>query len=107
MNKFKQEIATATFEYNEDGQLESAVLWPKLQITKDDIQNQLGDCKHKTLDQVKTTAELMLGALFSKMTDVELRDMETSELKAEVVNCQKYNDGILRHVELKFVYKNK
>lgn len=107
MKKFKQEIATVAFDYNEDGTLESAVLWPKLQVSKEDVIDQLGNCKNKTLDEVKQSAELMLGAFFARTNDVELRDMETTELKAEVITATKYNDGTLRHVEIKFIYKQK
>lgn len=107
MKKFKQEIATVAFDYNEDGTLESAVLWPKLQVSKDDVIDQLGNCKNKTIDEVKQAAELMLGAFFARANEIELRDMETTDLKAEVITSTKYNDGTLRHVEIKFIYKNK
>lgn len=106
MDKLKKIIANATLAYNPDGTLESATLWP-VKITKDDFVNALGDCKNKTLEDVTKTAELMLGAYFNKMNEVELRDVETTELKAEVINCQKYDNGTLRHVEIKFIYKNK
>lgn len=107
MKKFKQEIATVAFDYNQDGTLESAVLWPKLQVSKEDVIDQLGNCKNKTIDEVKQAAELMLGAFFARTNDVELRDMETTELKAEVIAATKYNDGTLRHVEIKFIYRQK
>lgn len=107
MKKFKQEIATVAFDYNEDGTLESAVLWPKIKVTSEELNDQLGNCKNKTLDEVKQAAELMLGAFFARTNDVELRDMETTELTTEVVTATKYNDGTLRHVEIRFVFKGK
>lgn len=107
MKKFKQEIATVAFDYNEDGTLENAVLWPKLKVTKDEVIDQLGNCKNKTIDEVKQAAELMLGAFFARTNDIELRDMETTELKSEVTATTKYNDGTLRHVEIRFIYKQK
>ena len=107
MKNFKQSIAGINISYDENGILKKAILWPKINVSEKDIIDQLGSCKEKTIEEVKSTAELMLGAFFNKISEIELRDMETTELKAEVIASDKYANGVLRNVELQFVYKSK
>ena len=99
-------IGNATFEYNENGQLESAAFHPKIKVSKEEIENQLGDCVGKSLDDIKKCAQLLLGAFFSKVSDIELRDMETTSIETEVVKGERYDDGKLKEIEFEFIYKH-
>ena len=102
MNTEKRNIVgTAALEYDEAGNLEAAVFYPKIKVTHDDIKTQLGTCK--TINQVKQAAELLLAAYFTKINNVELRDMETQPLTLEEVKETYYLEGGIKSAEIEFV----
>jgi hypothetical protein len=99
-------IGAAALEYNENGQLEAAVFHPKIKVNYDDIKAQLGDCKGKSIDEVKKCAQLLIAAFFSKLSDIELRDVESTEIITDVVKGTRYESGGLKEVELEFIFKH-
>lgn len=99
----KQVIGTAALEYNEQGQLEAAVFYPKIKVSYDDVKSQLGDCTNKSIDDIKKCAQLLMATFFNKVSDVELRDMETTKLNTNVVGFNYHNNNLLKEVEIEFV----
>lgn len=81
----KTVIGTADLVYNPEGILEIAYFTPSIKVTKEDLKSQLGDCKDKSIDEIKECAQLLLGSFFNKVSAIELRDVETTKLETEVV----------------------
>jgi len=96
-------IGTAALEYDEAGHLEAAVFYPKINVTFEDIKAQLGTCTNKNIDEVKQSAELLLAAYFTKINNVELRDMETQPLTLEIAKEVFYLEGGIKSIEIEFV----
>lgn len=104
MNTEKRKvIGSAALEYNAFGKLEAAVFYPKIKVELADIENQLGDCTNKTIEEVKHSAELLLAAYFTKINNIELRDMETQPLRLEVKNFEQHSDGLTKSIEIEFI----
>lgn len=102
--KQKTVIGTAALEYNEEGKLEAAVFYPKIKVKFDDIKEQLGNCCSRSIDDIKNSAQLLLATFFSKMNEIELRDMEKTTLSADIVRSQNHDNGTIKEVEIEFVY---
>lgn len=100
-------IGTVNLIYKENGEIESAGFYPKISVTKADVERELGTCKNKTIEEIKKCAELLLASFFSKVSDIELRDMETTEIEAEVVHGEKFDNGNIKDIEFEFVYLQK
>lgn len=96
-------VGSAALEYDATGKLEAAVFHPKIKVDFSDIEDQLGSCTNKTLDEVKKSAELLLATYFTKLNQIELRDIETQPLTLEIVAGEKYDNGLLKSVEIEFV----
>lgn len=96
-------IGSAALEYDASGKLEAAVFYPKIKVQLDDIQAQLGSCTNKTIDEVKQSAELLLAAYFTKMNDIELRDIETQPLTLEITSNDTHPNGTIKSIEIEFV----
>lgn len=100
-----QVIGIAKLKYDTDGDLQIGIFKPKIEIVKEQIKNsEIGKCGDKTIDEIKDYAELLLAGFFSKMSDIELRDMETTRLETKVVSSEKYPDGKWKEIEFEFVY---
>jgi hypothetical protein len=96
-------IGTAELEYDEAGKLEAATFYPKIKVAFDDIKDQLGNCTNKTIDEVKQSAELLLGAYFTKVNNIELRDIITQPIALEVTKETFYLNGAIHKVEIQFI----
>jgi hypothetical protein len=100
-------IGSANLSYDENGILETATFYPKIQISKDDIEKEIGDCNNKTIEDVRKCAELLLAAFFAQISDIELRNTETTDIIAETQAGEKYESGSLKNIQLDFIYKQK
>lgn len=101
-------IGTAKLAYTADGILSNAVFQPSIEIDKAQISDQLGDCNGKTIEDIKQCAQLLLGAFFNKISDIELRDIEKTEIETRVTDVTHYTSTAnIKTIEISFVYKQK
>lgn len=96
-------VGSAALEYDETGKLEAAVFYPKIKIAFDDIKDQIGNCTNKTIAEIKQSAELLLATYFTRINEIELRDIETQPLKLEVKGQTQYPSGSIKAVEIDFI----
>lgn len=100
-----QVIGIAKLKYDSDGDLQIGMFKPKIEIKKEQFKNsEIGKCNNKTIDEMKDCAELLLAGFFSKMSDIELRDMEKTRLETKIVSSEKYPDGKWKEIQFEFVY---
>lgn len=98
-------LGTAKLKYDADGDLQVGTFKPKIEITKEQLKgSDISKCANKTVEQVKDCAELLLASFFNKVSEIELRDIESTELKTEVISQAHYTNGALKEVEFEFVY---
>lgn len=98
-------IGNVKLKYDTDGDLQIGIFQPMINVTKDEIKNSpLGKCSNKTLEQVRECAQLLLAKFFNKINDIELRDVEKTSIETNVTNGEKYKNGLLKEVEIEFVY---
>lgn len=101
-------IGKVYLNYTEDGNLLSAAFSPKISVSAKDLLVQLGNCTNKSTEQIQETAQLLLAAFFNKVSDIELRDMEASEIEAKVVKVERYTaTSDIKDIEIEFIYKEK
>lgn len=100
-----QVIGIAKLKYDTDGDLQIGLFQPKIEIKKEQFKNsEIGKCNNKSIEEMKDCAELLLASFFSKLNDIELRDMENTRLETKVVSSQQYPDGKWKEIEFEFVY---
>lgn len=101
-------IGTVSLNYKDNGKLVGAAFSPRINITAEELLDQFGNCTNKTVEQVQQTAQLVLASFFSKISDIELRDMETTDIEAKVVNTIRYtHTADIKAIEIDFIYKEK
>jgi len=101
-------IGTALLQYNVEGKLETATFNPGISIEKKEIEDQLGDCNGKSIEDIKKCSQLLLGAFFNKISGIELRDMEKTEIEIRIVDASRYTSTAnIKEVEIDFIYKQK
>lgn len=101
-------IGKVFLSYNEDGSLLAAAFSPKISVSAKELFDQLGTCTNKSEDQIQQTAQLLLASFFNKITAIELRDMETTDIEAKVVNSERYTaTADIKEIEIDFIYKEK
>lgn len=101
-------IGKVYLNYTEDGNLLAAAFSPKISVSAKDLIDQLGTCTNKSTEQIQETAQLLLAAFFNKISDIELRDMETTEIETKVVKTERYTATAgIKEIEIDFVYKEK
>lgn len=98
-------LGTATLKYDTDGELQIGTFKPMIQITKEQIKTSaLGKCSNKTIEEVRECAELLLASFFTKVSDIELRDIEKTQLLTEAVYTETYDNGQVKEVKFEFSY---
>ena len=101
-------IGKVQLNYKEDGKLLSASFTPKITVTSEELFDQFGDCTNKSAEQVQQAAQLMLAAFFNRLNDIELRDMEVTDIEAKVVDTVRYaSTADIKSIEIDFIYKQK
>lgn len=97
-------IGTTTIEYDESGTPTSTKFEPQLQVQlNDDLRQQLMSVKGtEGSARIKEQSELVLGAWFAGVSEIELADREEFEVASEVVECEKYDGGGVRKCVMRF-----
>lgn len=96
----KKLIGTATIQYAPNQEVESVSFNTEL-INKDSSEIIKEHVKVftdvKEVEQINPAADSLLAILFSKITDIELRDIETTSITHSIV-CEKNNGKIVKCV---------
>ena len=98
-------IGSVSLSYNENGKLVKAGFRPQISVTHEELKDQLGDCTSKTFEEVEECAKLFLASFFTKVSDIELRDMEKTTIETDMKKGEKYDSGSLKEIEFDFIYK--
>ena len=106
MNTQNREIGVATILYSEDGKPLSSYFKPTVMFSADTkMLDQLSNVEGPDAESVKTNSELVMGAWFSNLNDIELADREEFSVVGEVLQCDKYQSGKIKRCSVKFVLK--
>ena len=98
-------LGTAILKYDADGDLQIGTFTPKIEVTREQIKkSEIGNCSNKTIEQVKECAQLFLANFFNKVSEIELRDIENTQLQTQAVYQEYYDDGSLKNVKIEFIY---
>lgn len=104
-------IGTVRVEYNTQGTIESAVFNPQIKINlledKGDLGRQMLSIKGNTQEVFKKNADLVLGAWFAKMNEIELADRDRYEVASAIVECEKYLDGSVKTCALEYIFQER
>lgn len=98
-------IGAVKLVYGEDGNLLMAGFSPRIEITFEDLKDQLGDCTNRTDQEIKDCAQLLLASFFNKVSNIELRDVEKTTIETQIAHVEKYSNNSLKNIELEFIYK--
>lgn len=95
----KKLIGTATIQYNTNQEVQTVSFETELIDNSTDIAKRHLDVFEdvKEEKEINPAAESLLAILFSKITDLELRDMETTTITHSIV-CEKNNGKIVKCV---------
>lgn len=101
-------LGTAELKYDTDGDLQIGTFKPMINITREELKkSDIGKCSNKTIAQVQECAQLFLANFFNRISEIELRDVEQTELKTESVYQEYYDDGSLKAAKFEFIYVDK
>jgi hypothetical protein len=101
-------LGKVLLNYKDDGSLLTASFTPNIHVSTAELLEQFGTCANKTVEQVQETAQLVLASFFNRISDIELRDMETTDIEAKVVNTTRYtHTSDIKAIEIDFIYKEK
>lgn len=92
------EIGIVTITYNNQGDVVSADFNPTMRIeVQEDLKQQLISVKeNEDSEKLQANADLVMGAWFSKITDIELADRSEYHIVSELLRCNRYPDGKVR-----------
>lgn len=100
-------LGTVELKYDADGDLQIGVFKPMINVTKEELKNSdIGKCNNKTIEQVQQCARLFLANFFNRISEIELRDVESTNLESNLVNSEYYESGLIKSAKIEFVYKN-
>lgn len=102
-----QPIGTATMEYSESGQIVKAIFTPSMVVNADDfllgqleaIRNEGGPA------ELKSSADLVMSAWFSKTNEIELADREKWFIDSKVKSCTTHPNGKVKKCILEYCFK--
>jgi hypothetical protein len=101
-------LGTAELKYDTDGDLQIGIFKPMIHVTKDELKNSdIGKCSNKTVAQVQECAQLFLANFFNRISEIELRDIEKTDLKTETVYQEYYDSGSIKAAKFQFIYVDK
>lgn len=95
----KKLIGTATIQYNPNQEVQSVEFKTELISNPSELAERHLDVfeKVKEENEINPAADSLLAILFSKITELELRDIETSIITHNIV-CEKNNGKIVKCV---------
>lgn len=100
------EIATVKIEYTKEGRIQLAKVEGNIRpVVGQSTLNSLKQIGNKTPEEIKNQADLLLGKLFSSITDIELSDPANTGIVSEVVECDKYPGGNVKKCVIKYFFK--
>jgi hypothetical protein len=98
-------LGIAELKYDTDGDLQIGMFRPMINVTKDELKkSDIGKCSNKTIEQVQECAQLFLANFFNRISEIELRDVEKTDLKTEIVEQKFFENGNIKSVKFQFVY---
>lgn len=101
-------IGKATIEYDIYGIVERASFEPTLNVNiGPDIISQLARINNESQVELQSNADLILGAFFSKLTEIEVADREMFAVKSRVVECVKYTAGAVKKCVLEYTFEER
>lgn len=100
------EIGVVSVIYNEDGEVVSASFEPNKKVEFDNtVLTQMVKLKTSSAEEVRTHTDFVLGAWFSKMTNIELADPSLYKIESEVVSCDKFPSGNVQKCVIRYLSK--
>lgn len=103
----KLTIGKAIINYSPDGKVTTAHFEPAIRVNLVPwLENQLMDLKNSDPEAVQKNADIVLGAWFSKMNEVELRD-DTKVVVSRIIDCEKYPDGTVARCVLEYTFQDR
>jgi len=103
----KLTIGRAIINYSPDGKVTTAHFEPAIKVNLVPwLENQLLDLKSNDPEAVQKNADIVLGAWFSKMNEVELRD-DTKQVVSNILACEKYPDGTVASCVLEYIFQDR
>lgn len=101
-------IGSAVIEYDAAGKVTTAYFEPSIKI---DLAEALGgrftELAAPTPEELKGNADIVLGAWFSKMNEVELADRDRYTIESEIVECEQYPNGTVKRCILRYTFKER
>ena len=98
-------LGTAELKYDSDGDLQIGIFKPMISVTKEELKNSdIGKCSNKTIEQVQQCAQLFLANFFNRISEIELRDVESTELESNLTHSEYYDNGSIKQAKIEFVY---
>lgn len=108
MSTENEVIGSAKLSYDIDGNIAAAQFQPAVDLVRGEFLKELGTCNGKGIDAIKECAQLLLAAFFKKISDIELRDIEKTDIETRVVDVSHYTSTAeIKTIELEFIYKQK
>jgi hypothetical protein len=100
-NNNKKLLGTAIYNFDTNGNLDNVGFKPNVIIDTNSIKIQTGKCE--TIDEVKESAKLLLGAWFNHVNEIELRDMEKTTIELSATQIVKHGNGKLAKVVIEYI----
>lgn len=101
------EIGIAILNYDRKGKLISGLFTPTLAVEVPDLFKETMETITATTtpDLLKTHSDMVFAGFFVKMNEIELADREDFDVVSEVIECEKWNNGIIRKCIIKYFFK--
>lgn len=101
-------IGKVIIQYDMTGKVTTSSFFPTMKIDLDPALVQLMNSADGLNEQsLKQKADLVLGAWFTKMNEIELSDKYRYVVGSEVVECKKYSGGGIERCVLEYFFKER
>jgi hypothetical protein len=101
-------IGTVIISYDEQGKVTTTSFTPSIKINSEkELLDQLSTLKDSNEDQkiLQDNANLIFGAWFNKLTNIELEDQTKFQIVSRVENCSRYANNKIRSCTMSYTFE--
>lgn len=104
------EIGHVSTNFNSGGAIIGAEFWPSIKAVADEnLLHQFNEIKvSKPLPiRIRQAGEALIAKFFTNTTNIELADHEKYFIDSEVIKCDRYRNGAVKHCLVKYFLRSR